>query len=870
VGSNVEQAVGNSSDSFSGPDKDFGKQYYATQLGSYDEMYADEEKTRPYWADFFSSIERLGVEELERRRHEIQRLLRENGVTYNVYGNEQSQARAWRLDPIPLLISHEEWPLIESGLQQRAILLDLILQDLYGEQHLLKKGLLPVDLIFGHQGFLLPCVGTIPSLSSCKHRQLTVYSANLARGPNGRMWVVDDLAQAPSGFGYVLENRTVMTRAMPDIFRETQVRRLSGFFKAFRQALNHLAPNNKDNPRVVILTPGPLNETYFEHAYLSSHFGYTLVQGDDLTVRDGKVWLKSLDGLQPVDVILRRVDDSFCDPLELLIYSRLGVAGLLEAVRRNNVAVANPLGSSILENPGLLAFLPRLAKYFLNEDLILPSVATWWCGQAIERDFVLSNLSRMVVKPINSRNKQAIFAANLSTTELDLLKAQINAKPYQYVAQELISFSTVPAFVDQHIEPRNAVLRNFVVSDGMGYCVMPGGLTRVAKAKDEKTVSNQAGGVSKDTWILTVKPEKPVTVWTQLERNGVVDAVNEPLTSRAADNLFWLGRNIERIDLAARLMRTVLAKLHETQEFKDDIDAAGLTILLQSLTQVTGTYPGFATGRADLFKSPEAELLSMVKNSQKPGTLPSNIRSFYQAAFSIRDLWSLEIWRYIDNIHRRWFLKVVNGEVTINQLPKHIEELMTNIVAFTGLTTESMRHESGWLMLDSGRRLERSLSLIALLRALLKPDLSDILHHQILEALLVCTDSLGIYQRRYRSMIQLPRVLELLLQDPSHPRSLVYQLQQLSEHIAALPRDRIGTQLSMEERLILKIHTEAKLLVVEQWVEYGKSGLPFELDQLLVNIDSSLKQISEVIARAYFSHSLVPQLIKDTAVEDEY
>jgi len=295
------------------PVNDIGTQYYATQLGIYDEMYATENKALPYWERFMAALDSMGGEKLELRRREAQRLLRENGVTYNVYGDSQNLTRPWRLDPVPLLISSEEWSVIEAGLKQRAELLDLILKDLYGKQTLLKKGLLPAELIYDHEGFLRPCVGALQN----QQRHLTIYSANLARGPNGRMWVLDDRAQAPSGSGYALENRTVMTRVLPDIFRETQVRRLSGFFKALQKGLAEIAPHNKEDPRIVILTPGPLNETYFEHAYLAAYLGFTLVQGGDLTVRDGHVWLKSLEGLQAVDVILRRVDDSFCDPLEL-------------------------------------------------------------------------------------------------------------------------------------------------------------------------------------------------------------------------------------------------------------------------------------------------------------------------------------------------------------------------------------------------------------------------------------------------------------------------------------------------------------------------------------------------------------------------
>jgi uncharacterized circularly permuted ATP-grasp superfamily protein/uncharacterized alpha-E superfamily protein len=846
---------------------DLRSQYYATQLGIYDEMYATENKVLPYWERFMTALESMGSEKLEARRREAQRLLRENGVTYNVYGDSQNLTRPWRLDPVPLLISSEEWAVIEAGLKQRAELLDLILKDIYGKQNLLKKGMLPAELIFGHDGFLRPCVGALQN----QQRHLTIYSANLARGPNGRMWVLDDRTQAPSGSGYALENRTVMTRVLPDIFRETQVHRLAGFFKAMRKGLADIAQHNKEDPRIVILTPGPLNETYFEHAYLAAYLGFTLVQGGDLTVRDGHVWLKSLAGLQVVDVILRRVDDSFCDPLELRSASQLGVAGLLDVVRRGNVAIANPLGSSILENPGLLAFLPRLSRYFLNQELKLPSIATWWCGQKRERDFVLQNLDRLVIKPINrNQDNNAVFGGLLSSQEKEHLRSQISAKPYCFIGQEQVSFSTLPAFIDHHIEPRNAVLRNFVVACGNEYVVMPGGLTRVARQKNNFIVSNQAGGISKDTWVLADEPDKPVSIWTQPRRNQLIEPVYEPLTSRAADNLFWVGRHLERVKTTARLLRTVLRKLRETQEFKDVVDNECLQVLLRTLTQVSGTYPGFVKCDAQLLKLPQQELLSLAKDSHRKGTLTANIQAFVQAAFNIRDLWSQDTWRSVDNIQRRWQQRVINNEINVEQLQNNLDDLITGIVAFTGLTSESMTREAAWLMLDSGRRLERALTLIALLRSTLSSRHEDGLQSQVLEAVLVSTDSLTIYQRRYRSYIQLPLVLELLLFDESHPRSLAYQLSQLSNHIGELPRTKAKRHLSEEECLILKAYTDLRLCKVLELTQVNENdGIYVNLEQVLSAMTDLLWRLADVIAEAYFSHSQTSQLIMSNAPEDE-
>lgn len=846
---------------------DMGTQHYATQLGIYDEMYATENKALPHWERFMAALEAMGSEQLELRRREAQRLLRENGVTYNVYGDAQNLTRPWRLDPVPLLISSEEWAIIEAGLKQRAELMDLILKDLYGPQSLLKKGLLPAELIFGHEGFLHPCVGALPK----QQRHLTLYSANLARGPNGRMWVLDDRTQAPSGSGYALENRTVMTRVLPDIFRQTQVHRLSGFFHALQKGLVDIAPHNKEDPRIVVLTPGPLNETYFEHAYLAAQLGFTLVQGGDLTVRDGRVWLKSLAGLQAVDVILRRVDDSFCDPLEMRSSSQLGVAGLLEVVRRGHVAIANPLGSSILENPGLLAFLPRLSRHLLSQELKLPSIATWWCGQRREREFVLKNLDSLVIKPINrSLGNHAVFGGSLSNAEKELLRQQIIAKPHLFIGQEQVSFSTLPAFIDHHIEARNAVLRNFVVASGNEYVVMPGGLTRVARQKDNFVVSNQAGGISKDTWVLAKEPDKPLSIWTQARRPQLLDVASEPLTSRAADNLFWVGRHLERVEATTRLLRTLLQKLREALEFKDSIDTQCLAVLLRTLTQVTGTYPGFVKCADSLLQAPEQELLVLAKDGNRKGSLTANVQAFGQAAFNIRDLWSHDTWRSIDNIQRRWQQRVVNVELGVEQLQKNLDDLLTGIVAFTGLTAESMTREAAWLMLDSGRRLERALALIALLRSSLALRHEEPLQNQVLEAVLVATDSLTIYQRRYRAVLQLPMVLTLLLLDETHPRSLAYQLRELTAHIGVLPRSKGKSPLSEEEAIVLKAYTDLRLCNIQELIlATDNAGIYPRLEQLLADTTQLLWRLAEVIAAAYFSHAQTSQLMVQTATEDE-
>ena len=334
------------------------------------------------------------------------------------------------------------------------------------------------------------------------------YSADLARSPNGKWWVIADRTQTPSGAGYALENRLVSQRVLPDVFRATHVRRLADFFQAYREALHNLVPHHQDNPRIVLLTPGPYNETYFEHAFLARYLGYTLVEGGDLTVRDNSVFLKTLGGLLPIDLIMRRQDDTFCDPLELRGDSVLGVPGLVQAVRAGNVAIVNALGSGLLESPATAAFLPSLCKHLLDEELKMPTVATWWCGEAKPLAHVLENLARLVIKPtFGSARRLPIFGAKLSAAAREKLRDDIRAAPADYVAQEQVALSSAPVWQERGgLAPRHMVLRVYVIASEGSFAVMPGGLTRITSSLDSLVASMQHGGGSKDTWVMASGP----------------------------------------------------------------------------------------------------------------------------------------------------------------------------------------------------------------------------------------------------------------------------------------------------------------------------------------------------------------------------
>ena len=866
-----------------------------------DEMLNRDGEVNPHWDAFMQILDTLGLAEMESRDKEIQRLLRENGVTYVLHGARQGH-RPWELDPIPLIISNTDWHTISEGLTQRAELLNLILMDLYGERTLIRDGIIPPEVIYAHVGFLRACVGSIPS----GFRFLLNYAADLARGPDGNIWILSDRSQAPSGAGYALENRTVLARALPNLFGEVGVHRLSFFFRSLQNSIADLqyqlesairiAPQQTDNPHVVVLTPGPLNETYFEHAYLANYLGYTLVQGDDLTVWDGRVWLKSLDGLRPVDIILRRVDDVFCDPLELRQDSQLGVAGLLEAIRQGNVVVINPPGSGILENPGLLPFLPDISKRLLGEDLRLHSVPTWWCGDPKQREYVLANLEKLVIKTIHRQpGERSVFGSQLSKAERDTLRDQINTNPHLYVGQEHVHLSTTPSLSSGKLEPRRTILRCFLFSEKDGYAVMPGGLTRCAGERGELTISIQDGGVSKDTWVLASEPEPHVSLWQHriTEVRGPASTSAAGLSSRAAENLFWVGRYAERAEGQARLLRIMLNKVKmgkmgletstlgevppstiftetDGEDAREVSELAYLRSMLRSLTGLKSSHPGFVSNEE---QSLESELLSIMRDPVNSGSLVSTLQALLSAAYAVRDRWSTDTWRVMNNIEDLCAVLeknipeigdthadiLTNLETQETELAS-LDQLMIFLSALSGLNAESMTQTIGWISLDIGRRIERAMLLIVLCRSSLVAVQDDWVERLLLESVLAASESLITYRSRYRAALHFPTVLELLLLDENNPRSLLYQLKRLEEQIGALPREKLGYRLSEEEQLILEALTQLQLSNTVDLSERSEHTTQRRgLEKLLVRLAQILIAISEVLTQTYFSHVQGPQ-----------
>jgi uncharacterized circularly permuted ATP-grasp superfamily protein/uncharacterized alpha-E superfamily protein len=805
---------------------------------SFNELAQDGVTPRPHWAAFIDSLQALGSEELAHRWEHAERRIRENGVTYNIYKDPQGANRPLAVDPIPLLISSEEWRFIEAGIIQRAHLLNLLLEDIYGPRALIAKGDLPAALLFANPAFLRPLTGVhVP-----KQSYLHLLGVDLARSPDGRWWVLADRTQSPSGSGYALENRTIVSDVLPDAFRTSNVRRLASFFRTQRETLLGLAKS--DQPRAVLLTPGPFNETYFEHSYLARYLGFTLVEGADLTVRDRRVFLKTVEGLQPVDVILRRVDDSFCDPIDLRGDSFLGVAGLVDALSAGNVVVANALGSGVIETAAIMPFLPLLSRKLLGEPLKLPSVATWWCGQEYALNWVLDHLDQVVVKPaFPLRGMEPIFGSDLARAEKQRIGDQLRAHPYEYVAQEQVALSTAPVWDHGRLYSRSLVLRTYVLNTGSGWIAMPGGLVRVAGA-DGQVVSMQRGGRSKDAWVLW---DQPIDTFSMLRpRNQPVEIKHSSgdLPSRAADHLFWLGRYAERAECIARLLRCLITRVRRA-------NGPELACLFRLHECFDPQYSTLPKDRPATARDLEEELISLMSNVERPGSLASTLAEVQRVGGNVRERLSAEMSRLVVALGEsaqteRYMLFVEYTAVLGGCL-----ELLS---AFSGMERENITRGPGWLFLSLGRRLERAMFSVRQLREITAGLDED--SWPVLDYLLEVADSSMTYRSRYFTTLQPASVLDVLMADETNPRALNFQVTHLTSLYSKLPRYAPEDLQAMEDALMrLRAVDLEKLDFPLPGGPVARSEGQLELDRLLRFVENLLPWWADNISLTYFNHA---------------
>jgi len=834
----------------------------------WDEMRGPDGDVRPHWRVLDEGLRAFGPGEMWRRWEQARQLIRQHGVTFNVYGDPQGLERPWPLDPIPVLLSPHEFATLAAGLAQRVALLDRLLVDLYGPRRTLADGLIPPEVVLAHPNLLRACAGLRPPGG----RFLHFYAADLARTPDGVLRVLADRTQAPAGAGYALENRIVLGRVLPEVFRDTNAQRLALFFRSLRETLAGLAPQRVSNPRIVLLTAGPHNATYFEQAFLAQYLGYPLVEGGDLTVRDGRVFLKTLGGLHPVDVILRRLRDDYCDPLELRPDSLLGVPGLLQAVRDGTVAVANAIGTGVLQTPALIPFLPGLCRALLGEELKLPSVETWWCGQPAIREHVIAHLREMVIKPAYPVGPtDPIFGARLDRAAAETLAEAIRAQPARYVAQRQVAPSTVPVIDGDALRPRPVVLRSFVVAEASGgHQVMPGALALVGGA-DEADISIARGARSKDTWVISdgavsdFSLLRPSLEPIELTRGG------GDLPSRVADNFFWLGRYAERAESIARLGRIIAARLAEP---RDPRAAPGhlapLALALEAQTIVaSGGVAGLAAAASASPSAPpplaeraaaEKVLRQALFDSAHPGTLIATGRAIDRVARAIRDRLSMDTWTVLSALTSEMADAARGAEQDRPVvLAARLDRMVMVLAGLSGLTSESMTREAPWRFLDMGRRLERALNTALVIERTLSAVTGDEL--PLLEALLDTADSAMTYRRRYRATLQVAPVIDLLVADDRNPRAIVFQLAALAEHVASLPRDLSPARRTPEERLALEALSQVRLIDVEEvCARAGDTERP-ALRALLAGLVHKLQGLSDALFTAYLTPAAISRAL---------
>jgi uncharacterized circularly permuted ATP-grasp superfamily protein/uncharacterized alpha-E superfamily protein len=822
---------------------------YGVDANLPDEMVQPDRVIRPHWQQYVSLLDELKPGQFSHGRELARRLIHQNGVTHNVYGDPNGLDRPWSLDFIPLLIPAAEWETVSEGLIQRARLLDRLVADLYGPMDTIFSGVLPPELVWANPGFLRACHG----MRLPQGRWLHLVAADLVRNERGQFEVLSDRTQAPSGAGYALENRIVLSRALPSVFRKSDVLRLAPFFVSLRETLTELAPANHDNPRIVLLTPGPYNETYFEHSFLARYLGYSLVQGNDLTVRDTIVYMKTLGGLQRVDVILRRVDDSFCDPLELYPDSYLGVPGLLQAVRRGNVAVANAIGCGVLQAPGFLPFLPAACRYLLGEDLKLPSVQTWWCGEPDNLEYVAQHLAEMVIKSAYpTQGEDPVFGQHLTSEELSTLEKKIRTRPAGYVAQKQVMSCTTPALIGEHALPRRFVVRSYLSAYGESYTVMNGALSRITQTNDSLVVSLQKGGRSKDTWVLSNGPVSPITLLPAATQPVAISRGGNDLLSRLAEDLYWLGRYSERADAQARLGRGAILRM---------IDQAGFDSAhaVQVLASACRAKPIRSTG-AEL----EREFIeAMLGNGIEEG-LRASVANLHRLARVLRDTISVDAWRILQESYRAVSAFKIAPADPVSGVLELLDSQVITLAAFAGLAAESMTRTQAWRFLDIGRRVERAAFLAQFARdTLVEPGTDPIL----LESVLDIADSSLTYRRRYMTHLEAHAVADLLLADETNPRSVAFQFAAIDQHLTALPRDVSHPDRNVDQRVVLKLRTSIQLADFGELCAVPQGREREDFYALLSEVMEENARLSEAIAHLYFSHAAATREISGALEE---
>jgi uncharacterized circularly permuted ATP-grasp superfamily protein/uncharacterized alpha-E superfamily protein len=841
-------------------------QEYSTVADPNDELLDSLGKIRPHWQWITDALGELPSSTLSERRRQAEDMVRQHGITYNVYSDAKGMDRPWALDVLPVVLPLEEWAHIERGVRQRLYLLNQILADVYGPGNLVRDGVLPREFVYANPQFHRACHGIPPA----RHGHIARYAVDLVRDASGQWKVYSDRTQAPSGAGYTLENRVVMAQSFPNLFSEGKVERLAAFYEAFHSTLREMAPGGNPNPTIVLHTPGPLNEVYFEHVYLARYLGINLLEGADLTVRDNHVYLKTIQGLRRVDVLLRRIDDAFSDPLELRKDSTLGLAGLLQAVRSGNVAVCNAVGSGMLEVPALAAVLPAVARHLTGSDLSLPSVPARWGAFAEDRAWMEANFESLRLLPAFATGAiHAIKPGEMSELERERWRANWRERPHDFVSVEPVKPSTAPVFTGDHLVPNSLVLRVYAVGGETldSIRVLPGGLARVSPKDDIFDISMQQGCGSKDIWVMT-EGETPFR--SLLQDRGVPLAIRRSpgnLSSRLAENLLWLGRYCERAEATVRFLRYLLnqctdeAGYRSIGELRSLLRAAprGLfgkhadeqmsAMWTKQVSEDSNTYDWLLS-----LDRVQTVILDAVFNAQQPNTVASNIMAIRRTAWVVRERFSEDDWRILNSFTLEFMqLQERRTRPGLGEALYAMNQLVRGFAAFSGLLSENMTRESGQVFLDMGRRLERSSQTTNVVFQTLERATEH--EEALLQSLLAICDSPMTYRARYGSVFQAAPVIDLLVCDDTNPRSVAYQLNQLIKHAKRLPKAGGAGLFNSEERIIERINTEIRTADANDLAQADEDGVREGLHALLLKLHAELPKFADLLEQRYFIHT---------------
>lgn len=799
--------------------------------GCYDEAFLPSGAPRPHWAELFQTLEKRGADLLTRNQQRVSQMRHEDGATINPFDDPSHRSTSWDLDPIPLLMDAAEWSTIEAGIVQRARLLESILGDVYGKQQLLRSGQLPIELVFANPRFLYSCHNVKPPSG----RFLSFYAADIYRDQSGHFRVLRDYGANPLGLGYALENRIVMSRVFSDLYHRSKAFRLASFFKSFHQALTHRASRGQENPGIVLLSPGPDSHIYFEHALLSRYLGYPLVEPQDLTVRNGKVFLKKLAGLDEVCAIFRHLPDSELDPFVQRKSALGGVAGLIQVCRESNIEMVNPIGAGFIDTPALAPFLGGLCTNLLGSELLLENHPVWWCGDAQRRQHVSDN--------IDSFHLDHAFGSVMWNEAQQISSTQLQVAPATVVASSPVVPAVAPSWSSEGGSQSHILLRVFVSAVEDGFAVMPGGLAITAKNGEVLLRGRPEVQQSKDVWILSDTPVEPVSLMQQYQQIKEFKRSSD-LPSRVADHLLWLGRYLERSEALVRLLRLFFQRISGEDRPQEIPEIHFLLSMLRAKNIIPAA--GKGDSEIPLFQELNEHLNNALWKRQSSASVVSLLGYVQRAARKVRDRLSMDSLRIINHLE-----DLTVGSVSADPL-EFLDEILLTLSGFSGFAMESMTRSYGWRFMDMGRRIERALYQTELVYIALP--LVPTEPRGILETLLEIADSTMTYRARYRSAFQLAPVLDLLLVDESNPKSLAFQLSRIAHHLDHLPRQLEKRFTYQEERIALRMLTGVRLLELYP-LQYNdtENEAAEQLSSFLTSTRADLKELSQHITGHYLT-----------------